>query len=82
MSLQFSFDRAVGGEMLRLVADVSYTAIREFQRFASAQVQCGDDTVARKVEEKINQLCIWVDKHPGKRGQVRPPPSRIISPDA
>ena len=34
------------------------------------QVQCGDASVETKIEDKINQLYAWVEKHPGKRGQV------------
>ncbi len=34
------------------------------------QVQCGDTLVERVIEEKIDQFYGWVEKHPGKRGQV------------
>jgi hypothetical protein len=34
------------------------------------QVKCGDPSVDKKVSEKVNQFCAWVDKHPGKKGQV------------
>eukprot|EP00976_Prorocentrum_cordatum_P096236 1190484-Prorocentrum_minimum.AAC.2 len=38
------------------------------------QVQCGDSGVERKIEEKINNLCNWVEKcQPGKRVTVRAP---------
>lgn len=35
-----------------------------------AQVQCGDQLVERVIEEKIDQFYGWVEKHPGRRGQV------------
>lgn len=35
-----------------------------------SQVQCGDPLVERVIEEKIDQFYGWVEKHPGKRGQV------------
>ena len=38
--------------------------------FDVTYVRCGDPTVDAKVEEKISQFCGWVDRHPGKRGQV------------
>ena len=34
------------------------------------QVKCGDREVDKRVEEKINQFYTWLDRHPGKRGQV------------
>ena len=37
-----------------------------------AQVQCGDTQVDEKIEAKINQFYGWVEKHPGKHGQVWP----------
>lgn len=33
-------------------------------------VKCGDREVDKRVEEKINQFYTWLDRHPGKRGQV------------
>mmetsp|Transcript_28840 Transcript_28840/g.63170 ORF Transcript_28840/g.63170 Transcript_28840/m.63170 type:complete len:203 (-) Transcript_28840:509-1117(-) len=38
--------------------------------FEISYVQCGDSGVERKIEEKINNLCNWVEKHPGKRVTV------------
>jgi len=38
--------------------------------FDVTYVQCGDPKVASKVEEKINQLCAWVEKHPGRKSQA------------
>lgn len=35
------------------------------------QVQCGDQLVERVIEEKIDQFYGWVEKHPGRRGQVK-----------
>lgn len=37
----------------------------------AVQVQCGDQLVERVIEEKIDQFYGWVEKHPGRRGQVR-----------
>lgn len=34
------------------------------------QVECGDAEVSRRVEERIAQFHSWVQKNPGKRGQV------------
>ena len=34
------------------------------------QVQCGEHFVERSIEDKIDQFYAWVEKHPGKRGQV------------
>lgn len=36
----------------------------------AVQVQCGDPQVDEKIESKINQFYSWVEKHPGKHGQV------------
>ena len=36
----------------------------------NVQVQCGDPSVEKKIEDKISLLYGWVEKHPGKRGQV------------
>lgn len=38
----------------------------------AVQVQCGDSQVDEKIESKINQFYSWVEKHPGKHGQVSP----------
>eukprot|EP00242_Pyramimonas_sp_CCMP2087_P013653 CAMPEP_0198200402 /NCGR_PEP_ID=MMETSP1445-20131203/3417_1 /TAXON_ID=36898 /ORGANISM="Pyramimonas sp., Strain CCMP2087" /LENGTH=173 /DNA_ID=CAMNT_0043870459 /DNA_START=395 /DNA_END=916 /DNA_ORIENTATION=- len=38
--------------------------------FEISYVQCGDPGVERKIEQKINILCNWVEKHPGKRVTV------------
>lgn len=35
------------------------------------QVHCGEPLVDRSIEEKIDQFYSWVEKHPGKRGQVQ-----------
>ena len=40
------------------------------------QVQCGDPFVEKSIEEKIDQFYSWVEKHPGKRGQVLAPSAR------
>ena len=37
------------------------------------QVQCGELFVEKSIEEKIDQFYSWVEKHPGKRGQVKSP---------
>ena len=38
--------------------------------FDITYARCGDPAVDAKVEEKISQFCAWIDRHPGKRGQV------------
>ncbi|KAK9826858.1 hypothetical protein WJX81_000664 [Elliptochloris bilobata] len=38
--------------------------------FDITYVQCGDPQVDEKIEAKINQFYGWVEKHPGKHGQV------------
>lgn len=39
-------------------------------RIPVRQVECGDQDVARKVEEKIAAFHAWAQRNPGKRGQV------------
>lgn len=45
-----------------------------------AQVECGDQEAARKVEEKIAAFHTWAQRNPGKRGQVGAgrSPSRLL----
>lgn len=43
---------------------------RDSELFAVTWVECGDPEVSRKVEEKIGQFGAWVQRNPGKRGQV------------
>lgn len=38
--------------------------------FDITYVQCGDPTIERKIEEKIDSFCSWVEKNPSKKGQV------------
>lgn len=38
--------------------------------FNISYVQCGDAVVERAIEDKVNQLFSWVQKHPGKRATV------------
>ncbi|KAK9800356.1 hypothetical protein WJX73_009590 [Symbiochloris irregularis] len=42
----------------------------ESELFDVTYVRCGDEAVDSKVEEKISAFCSWIDRHPGKRGQV------------
>lgn len=35
------------------------------------QVQCGDTRVTHKVDEKINSICAWAERHPGRKSQVK-----------
>mmetsp|Transcript_37025 Transcript_37025/g.44771 ORF Transcript_37025/g.44771 Transcript_37025/m.44771 type:complete len:206 (+) Transcript_37025:392-1009(+) len=55
------FNRALGPVRPREV---------DSELFDLAYVQCGDANVDRKIEEKIDSLCAWVEKHPGKRATV------------
>ncbi|KAK9803935.1 hypothetical protein WJX72_006313 [[Myrmecia] bisecta] len=55
------FNRALGPVRPREV---------DSELFDITYVQCGDEKVDAKIEEKINQFYAWVEKHPGKRGQV------------
>mmetsp|Transcript_69054 Transcript_69054/g.218395 ORF Transcript_69054/g.218395 Transcript_69054/m.218395 type:complete len:110 (-) Transcript_69054:958-1287(-) len=42
--------------------------------FNLTYVQCGEKDVERKVEDRINCFCDWVEKHPGvTRGEVSGP---------
>lgn len=34
-------------------------------------MQCGDQEVEKKIDEKIEQFIGWVEKHPNKKSQVR-----------
>lgn len=38
--------------------------------FDVTYVQCGDSRVTHRVEEKINHLCAWAEKHPGRKSQT------------
>jgi hypothetical protein len=38
--------------------------------FDITYVQCGDPAVEKTIEEYITQFDSWVERHPGKRGQV------------
>eukprot|EP00245_Coleochaete_scutata_P005555 TRINITY_DN19205_c0_g1_i1.p1 TRINITY_DN19205_c0_g1~~TRINITY_DN19205_c0_g1_i1.p1 ORF type:complete len:220 (+),score=55.91 TRINITY_DN19205_c0_g1_i1:109-768(+) len=38
--------------------------------FDITYVQCGDAVIEKKIEEKIDHFCGWVEKHPNKKGQV------------
>ncbi|GBG76793.1 hypothetical protein CBR_g23008 [Chara braunii] len=55
------FNRALGlirpKEVESMLFDITY-------------VQTGDPGIEKKIEEKIDQFCTWVDKHPNKKGQV------------
>ncbi|EIE19548.1 DUF1649-domain-containing protein [Coccomyxa subellipsoidea C-169] len=55
------FNRALGPVRPREV---------DSELFEITYVQCGDTLVERVIEEKIDQFYGWVEKHPGKRGQV------------
>ncbi|KAL4419641.1 hypothetical protein ABPG77_008582 [Micractinium sp. CCAP 211/92] len=43
---------------------------RDSELFDVTWVECGDPEVSKRVEEKIGQFHSWVQKNPGKRGQV------------
>ncbi|KAK8923699.1 hypothetical protein KSP39_PZI019441 [Platanthera zijinensis] len=38
--------------------------------FEITYVQCGDSDLEKKIEEKIDQFMIWVEKHPNRKCQV------------
>eukprot|EP00271_Cylindrocystis_brebissonii_P013500 TRINITY_DN33361_c0_g1_i1.p1 TRINITY_DN33361_c0_g1~~TRINITY_DN33361_c0_g1_i1.p1 ORF type:complete len:247 (+),score=49.62 TRINITY_DN33361_c0_g1_i1:321-1061(+) len=38
--------------------------------FDLTYVQCGDSAIEKKIDEKIEHFCTWVEKHPLKKGQV------------
>jgi autophagy-related protein 101 len=38
--------------------------------FDITYVQCGDASIEKKIEERIDHFCGWVEKHPARKGQV------------
>ncbi|XP_039116975.1 autophagy-related protein 101-like [Dioscorea cayenensis subsp. rotundata] len=38
--------------------------------FEITYVKCGDEELERKIEEKIDQLIVWIEKHPNKKISV------------
>ncbi|CAA7393869.1 unnamed protein product [Spirodela intermedia] len=40
------------------------------EHFEITYVQCGDAELEKKIEEKVDHFCSWVEKHPNKKGQV------------
>ncbi|KAI4325854.1 hypothetical protein MLD38_031218 [Melastoma candidum] len=42
----------------------------DLELFEITYVQCGDLKVEKKIDEKIEQLIGWVEKHPNKKSQI------------
>ncbi|CAH8339922.1 unnamed protein product [Eruca vesicaria subsp. sativa] len=42
----------------------------DLELFEITYVQCGEIEVEKKIDEKIEQLITWIDKHPNKKCQI------------
>ncbi|KAI6695275.1 hypothetical protein NL676_022985 [Syzygium grande] len=42
----------------------------DLELFEITYVQCGDQEVEKKIDEKIEQFIGWVEKHPNKKSQI------------
>ncbi|KAG2724573.1 hypothetical protein I3760_01G024300 [Carya illinoinensis] len=42
----------------------------DLELFDITYVQCGDEDLEKKIEEKIEQFIGWVEKHPNKKSQI------------
>ncbi|XVE87196.1 hypothetical protein DITRI_Ditri18aG0096800 [Diplodiscus trichospermus] len=42
----------------------------DLELFEITYVQCGDDELEKKIDEKIEHFISWVEKHPNKKSQI------------
>ena len=55
----------------RIAVPLRVCLTQPYQLWLCLQVHCGDPAIEKKVEDKISQLYSWVERHPGKKAQVR-----------